>query len=226
MADHLLGDRRRADRPLTVAEANDIGHRRAEDGAGIDAVMRVEVAILGSQKGLDHYPRNLADRHGNAVLALEFGHEAAVAGIDLGASGRLVFGELLVIRQLAPEMRQGDADKAADPERGDDEENEDETRDPAQSPQHQRRSAAAVSGLSCRRARCRIGVGSDTALSHPMPASVSTIRTAAEAKWSRGFLANRAIRWPPSTAVSPTDRAGAARHRARCRDERSAGRRG
>ncbi len=80
--------------------------------------MTVEVAILGGEKGLDHHPRDFSDRHGTAVLALEFGHEAAITGIDLGAGGRLVIAELLIIRQLAPEMRQGDADKAADPERG------------------------------------------------------------------------------------------------------------
>ncbi len=121
MADDLLSDRRCADRPLTTAEARDIGHRRAEDGARIDAVMRVEVAILRGEKRLDHQPRDLADRDRNAVLALEFGHEAAVPGIDLGAGGWLVIGELLMIRQLAVEMRQGDADKAGDPERGEDE---------------------------------------------------------------------------------------------------------
>ena len=152
--------------------------------------MGVEVAILGGEKGLDDRPWDLADRHRDTMFALELGHQAAVAGVDLGAGCRQIIGKLVVIRELAPELRQSNPDEAADPDRGDDENDEGGARDPAQSPQHQRHTARAANPAGPVDGRGPADAGaSDTAPLRPMVASASTTSTAAEAKWSRRFLA-------------------------------------
>ena len=98
MADDLLGDRRRAERPLTALKAQDVRHCGAEDGCRVDALVVVKVTILGGQDCLDHQPRNFGDRHRDAVLTLEFGHQSAVRGVDLAAGRWHVIAKLLIIR--------------------------------------------------------------------------------------------------------------------------------
>src|SRR5207302_1369335 len=85
---------------------------------------------------VDHLPRHLTDRHDDAVLAGELGHETAIAGVDLGAGGRDIAGQLLRAGQVAPEIAQRDADEGAAADHADDEEDEDDARQPAQQPDH------------------------------------------------------------------------------------------
>ena len=139
MPHDLLGDRRGADRPLAALKTRDVGDRGAEDGNRVDPVMRIEIAVLGGQNRLDQCPRHLADRHDDAVFAGEFGHEPAVAGIHLGAGRRHIGGKLLMVRQIASEIDQRNADKAADPDRADDDDQEGDARHPAQDFAHWRR---------------------------------------------------------------------------------------
>ena len=136
MADHLLGDRRGAERPLAALVAHDIGHRGAEYGDRVDPVMAVEIAVLGGEYRVDHLPRHLTDRDDDAVLAGELGHETAIAGVDLGAGGRDIAGQLLRAGQVAPEIAQRDADEGAAADHANDDEEEDHARHAAQQPDH------------------------------------------------------------------------------------------
>jgi hypothetical protein len=162
MADHLLGDRRCAEWPLAALVADDVGHRGAEHGDRVDAVMAVEIAILGGEDGIDHLPRHPIDRHDDAVLAGELGHETAISGVDLGAAGRNEAGELLRVGQVAAEIAQCDADEGAAADHADDDEDEDDARQPAQDADHRRNTAAdgRCRRLSRRVAAPRTGGGS------------------------------------------------------------------
>src|SRR4029077_8487888 len=81
-------------------------------------------------------PRHLADRYDDAVLAGELGHEGAVASVDLRPDRRDIFGQLLVVLQIAAAIDELDAEEAADPDRRHDDEDEQDARDPAQGAVH------------------------------------------------------------------------------------------
>ncbi len=70
--------------------------------------MRVEVLVLGREEGVDDQLRNRIDRNKQAALDRELGQHAAVAGVKPGQNRRLVVLELLIVRQAAAEMPQGD----------------------------------------------------------------------------------------------------------------------
>ena len=56
----LLGDGRAA---LRSATAQNVGDKGARDTQGIDAMMRVEAAVLDGNEGLGHVSRQFAKRH-------------------------------------------------------------------------------------------------------------------------------------------------------------------
>ncbi len=115
MTDHLLGDRGGADRPLTAAVTRDIGHRGAKNGLRVHPFMRVEIAVLGGEEGVDDKRRHLADRHRDAPLGFEFGDEFAVRVIDLAADRGHVVRDPLEIRQIMAEIIEtvSDSDRPA-----------------------------------------------------------------------------------------------------------------
>jgi hypothetical protein len=100
----LLCDGRGADRSPGTVPAADIRHRRAQHRHRVDAVMAVEILVLGGEKGSDHPFRDDPDGHENTSLGGIFGEQPAVAGEYARRNRRLVIGELLVIREVAAEI--------------------------------------------------------------------------------------------------------------------------
>ncbi len=82
--------------------------------------MAVEVLVLGGKKGADYPFGDGLDRHENAPLSRVLGQQAAVSGMYPGGDRRLVMRELLIVRQIAAEIPDRDADKAATGNRQDD----------------------------------------------------------------------------------------------------------
>ena len=78
--------------------------------------MAVKILILGAEKGLDNALRDGLDRHEDALFDRVLGEQTAVAGMHAGDRGRLVGGELAVVRQVATERPQH-IDYAGDAER-------------------------------------------------------------------------------------------------------------
>jgi hypothetical protein len=99
---HLLGDGRGADRPLVLDHVEDVGHRRARDRQEIEAVVIVEVLVLGGDEGVDDPFRDHLDRHEDPLFDGELGQDAPVAGVHAGHRRRVVVRKLIVIRQIAP----------------------------------------------------------------------------------------------------------------------------
>ncbi len=93
----LLGDRRGA---LDVLAALDQHHRGAGDAFEVDAVVRVEVLVLGRDEGFLHQGGDRRGRQVQAALVGIFGEHRAVAGVDAGHHRRLVVLELGVVRQI------------------------------------------------------------------------------------------------------------------------------
>src|SRR3954452_722226 len=135
MADNLLRDRRCTDRPLPAVETRDIGHRGAEDRLRIDALMRVEVPVLGGEKGVDDKSGHFADRYGDAPLGLEFSDQLAVSIVDLAADRGDVIRDLLKIRQIVAEIVQAITDGDRSAGNAEQHEHEGETRYTAQTRQ-------------------------------------------------------------------------------------------
>ena len=94
---HLLGDRRGAAQAPAV-------HRRVverrHDAARVEAVVLVEVLVLGGDEGLPDLVGDLVDRREDAPLAGELVHERALAGVDAAERRRLVALELGVVGQV------------------------------------------------------------------------------------------------------------------------------
>ncbi len=94
---HLLGDRRGAAQPPAV-------HRRVverrHDAARVEAVVLVEVLVLGRDEGILHPVGDLVDRREDPSLAGELVHEPALSGIDPAERRRLVVLELGVVGQV------------------------------------------------------------------------------------------------------------------------------
>ena len=80
--------------------ALDQHHRGAGDAFEVDAVVRVEVLVLGRDEGFLHQGGNRRGRQVQAALVRIFGEHRAVAGVDAGHHRRLVVLELGVIRQI------------------------------------------------------------------------------------------------------------------------------
>ena len=95
---HLLGDRRGAAQPLAggggVVE-------RGDDAARVEAVVVVEVLVLGGDEGLPDAFGDLVDGREDAPLAGELVHELALAGVDAAERRRLVALELGVVGEVA-----------------------------------------------------------------------------------------------------------------------------
>jgi hypothetical protein len=70
----------------------------------IDAVLDIEIFILGRDKRVFDERRDRLYRHEQAPLARVFGQQPAVPGINAGHNRRLVMGELLVIGQITPKI--------------------------------------------------------------------------------------------------------------------------
>jgi hypothetical protein len=98
---HLLGDGRGADRPLVPDHVEEVGHRRARDRHEIDAVVIVEVLVLGRDEGVDDPLGDHLDRHEDPLFDGELGQDPAVAGVHAGHRRRVVARELIVVRQIA-----------------------------------------------------------------------------------------------------------------------------
>ena len=97
----LLGDGRGADRAPARLQVAHIGDHGADDALHVEAAVLVEILVLGGDEGIDDAGRDGGDRHVDAPLAREFRDQRAVIGVDAGHHRRLVFGEHLVVRQLA-----------------------------------------------------------------------------------------------------------------------------
>ncbi len=110
---HLLGDRRGAPQPAAVEGAVVDG---GDDAAGVEAVMRVEVLVLGRDEGLLHAVGDLVDGGEDPALAGELVHEDAFAGIDPRQRRRLVAFELRRVGQILAV----DGDDRGDDAEGDD----------------------------------------------------------------------------------------------------------
>src|SRR5215469_3796251 len=82
--------------------------------------MAVEILVLGGKKGIDYRLGDGLDRHKNAPLGRVFGQQSAISSMHAGRNRRLVMSELLIVRQLAAEMPDRDADEAASGNRQDD----------------------------------------------------------------------------------------------------------
>ena len=75
--------------------------------------MAVEILVLGGKESIDDRLGDGLDRHEDTPLGGKFGEKPAVAGMDAGRNGRLIMRQLLVIRQVAPEVPQSDPDEPA-----------------------------------------------------------------------------------------------------------------
>jgi hypothetical protein len=72
-----------------------------------------EVFVLGRKEGVDDLFWDRLDRYKNTTLGGIFGQQAAIPGMNAGHDSRLVMRELLVVRQLAVELCDRDADNNA-----------------------------------------------------------------------------------------------------------------
>ncbi len=109
----LLRDGRGADRPALAVPAPDIGQRGAEHRDRVDAVVAVEILVLGRQEGGDDALGDRRDRHEHPPLGGIFGQQPPIAGMDARQNRRLVMRQLLVIGQIAPEIPDRQPDDAA-----------------------------------------------------------------------------------------------------------------
>ena len=75
-------------------------HHGARDAFRIDAVMRVEILVLGRDEGMLHQRRNRIARQIEPALARIFGQNRAVARVDAGHDRRLVVLELRGVGQI------------------------------------------------------------------------------------------------------------------------------
>ncbi len=108
----LLGDRRGADGTAVRAKPAHIGDRGAHDRDRVDAVMAVEVLVLGGKEGVDDGFWDRLDRHEDPSLGRVFGQEPAVAPVNSGHDRRLIMRELLVIGQVTTEIPECDPDES------------------------------------------------------------------------------------------------------------------
>ena len=95
---HLLGDRRGAAQPVAVDGAV---VERGGDPGGVEAVVAVEVLVLGRDERLLDLVGNLVDRREDAALAGELVHQRALARVDAAERRRLVALELRGVGKVA-----------------------------------------------------------------------------------------------------------------------------
>ena len=100
----LLGDRGRALRPAARSVGLHIEQAGANDAAEVEAVVLVEVLVLGGEEGVDHHLRHGLDRNVEPALRGVFGDQRTVAGMDAGHHRRLIVLQLRVVRQVLGEM--------------------------------------------------------------------------------------------------------------------------
>ena len=110
----LLGDGRAA---LRGAAAQHVGDQRAHDSERVDAVMRVEAAILDGDEGLRHVVGQLAQRHRGAAHVAARGERRAVGAEDQDRGRALGNFERLDRRQVDADPDQN-ADRADDRPQG------------------------------------------------------------------------------------------------------------
>ncbi len=93
---HVLGDllrnRRGADRSPLAVPPPDIGQCRAQHRDRIDAMVRVEILVLGREERVDNPLRDRRDRHKDPALGRVFGEQPAVSGLQPRRNRRLVMG--------------------------------------------------------------------------------------------------------------------------------------
>ena len=94
---HLLGDGRGA---LDVMRTLEVNETRAHDSLGIDAVVGVEVLVLGRYEGFLDQGGNFVRRKIEPPLARIFREEAAVSGVHARHHRRLIVLELRIVRQV------------------------------------------------------------------------------------------------------------------------------
>src|SRR5271157_3706330 len=82
--------------------------------------MTVEVFVLGREKGIDDPFWDRLDRHQDAPLDRVFGQQTTIPRVNAGHDRRLIMRELLVVRQLAVDLRDRDADDSATGDRNED----------------------------------------------------------------------------------------------------------
>ena len=97
---HLLGDGGGAFGALLAVVLQVVEHR-ARDAGEVEAAVLVEALVLGGQERGDHQLGHDVDRHEDAPLAGVFGHQAAVVRVDARHHRRLVFGEAVIVGQIA-----------------------------------------------------------------------------------------------------------------------------
>ena len=62
--------------------------------------MAVEIFVLGRQEGVDHPQGDRLDRHIYPFLGRVFDQQPAVPGVQARYRGRLVVGQLTIVRQI------------------------------------------------------------------------------------------------------------------------------
>ncbi len=82
----------------------DVGDHGAGHADHVDAGMAEEALVLGRHEGLQDALGHGGDRHEHPPFLGVFRQQAAVGGVEARDSGRLVVGELLVVRQAIAEM--------------------------------------------------------------------------------------------------------------------------
>ena len=108
----LLGDGGGALRPPARAIALHVEDAGAEDAAEVEAVVLVEVLVLGRQERVDHHLRHRLDRNVEPALGGVLSHQRPIAGVHAGHHRRFVVLKLRIVRQVLGEMPEHAGDGA------------------------------------------------------------------------------------------------------------------
>ena len=73
----------------------------------------MKVLVLSGKEGVDDLSWDRLDRHKNTTLGGEFGQQSSISGMNADHDSRLIMPELLLVRQLAVELCDRDADDNA-----------------------------------------------------------------------------------------------------------------
>ena len=98
---HLLGNGRSTGRTASGADVFQIAENGANDTDVINPRMAVKLFVFCSDKGIFDLIGNLVNRNENTFFNRIFHQQLTVAGVKPRGDGRFIFGQLVVIRQLA-----------------------------------------------------------------------------------------------------------------------------
>jgi len=83
------------------------------DAFEVNPRVLVEVLVLSGEEGVDNPLWDRLDRDEDATFGGEFGQQSSIPGMNAGHGRRMIMRELLVVRQLAVELPDRDADHNA-----------------------------------------------------------------------------------------------------------------